>query len=232
MSRYLGFVRHGAYHQLPDTPSAFQPFALSPEGIKHAQQGAQELVEHCHNLGIQSISLHCSVLQRAWQTARIIEDNLLGAGLTVNGPLTQTPLLNERSVGAVANLPIDTIEIIVAEDDRYPNLPEGWKSDSHFCLPFAGAESLMQAGERVSDYVKKILNNHTDTDLILFIGHGASIRHGAHLLDLLRFGDIRQLSMYYGHPVVFKFNRTTDLPEPEPVAGRWKQRQQHTSYCD
>ena len=44
MTRLIAaLVRHGDYHQLPDTPSAHQPYPLNSEGETQAQEGAQDL---------------------------------------------------------------------------------------------------------------------------------------------------------------------------------------------
>ncbi|MGB1110492.1 MAG: phosphoglycerate mutase family protein, partial [Gammaproteobacteria bacterium] len=70
-------LRHGDYHQLPDTPSAHQPFPLTELGMQQAREAAAGLREvlDANNWELFP-NLDCSRLLRAWQTARIIADEL------------------------------------------------------------------------------------------------------------------------------------------------------------
>ena len=121
----------------------------------------------------------------------------------------------------MANLTIDEIERILTLDPRYSVPKKDWKSDSFYCLPFDGAESLNQAGERVAEHVRAWQTQASD-GIKLFIGHGAAFRHGASYLNAMAFDDIKKLSMFYGHPVVFEL---VDGQSPNTLYGDWKQRQ-------
>lgn len=218
-------IRHGEYRQLPDTPSAHQPFPLVPRGTQQAREGAVHLRE---DLRKQQLRLWPEVdssrLLRAWQTAELMIEEL--RDLFPDPPeLASHDALAERCVGSVANLSMTRIEAIVREDPRYPDLPADWKSNSRFRLPLQGAESLLEAGERVADHLQRrmsALASQAQTDTLkLFVGHGAAFRHAAHHLGVLAFDDIERLSMYHAQPVLLEYQ-----PEGpwQHVGGNWKVR--------
>lgn len=215
----FAFIRHGEYEQLKDTPSAFQPFGLTEAGIQQAKQAGDSIRRFAQDNQLSIVStLYSSNLLRAWQTASLI-GNQLESQFTVS----TTSKLNERSVGSVANLNVTQIETILEADPRYQKPDFNWKSNSHYCLPFDGAESLMQAGERVATTIEEILQSHTDQkQLVVIVGHGASFRHAAHKLGVLAFEDIAKLSMHYADPIYFRQH-----PETQKwvrIAGDWKYR--------
>ncbi|SBS27566.1 2,3-bisphosphoglycerate-dependent phosphoglycerate mutase [Marinomonas aquimarina] len=216
-------IRHGAYEQLKNVPSALQPYPLTAEGEQEVRRQARLfkawLLSSGHRVAPE---IDASSLLRAWQTATIYKEEL--AGFFAGEPEVRSyPTLCERSVGAVANLSVDEIERILALDPRFDDAPEGWKSDSHYCLPFDGAESLLQAGERVAQHIQTWQQQQQDEErplVKLFVGHGASIRHAAFHMNVMKFCDIKRFSMHYGHPVVLELvgNKTNQL------FGDWKQR--------
>jgi len=228
-------IRHGDYHQLNDTPSAWQPFALNDAGKGHASDAGKSLTAtllenqwHLHGV------CHASQLLRAWQTASIICQQLtLELANITSLEVKSFDALAERSVGSVANLSNAKIKEIVQTDPRYPDLPEDWKSNSLFCLPFQGAESLMQSGERVAqhlnDSMRKLQKEVEQDSLQLFVGHGAAFRHAAHKLGVLEFEQIAKLSMFHGSPVYLEL---LDNGEWTHVSGDWKVRPAKTKYRD
>lgn len=215
-------IRHGAYEQLQDTPSALQPFPLTVEGEQEVRRQARLFRAWLQASGRRlDPEIDASSLLRAWQTASIYQQEL--ADLFAGEPQVQSyPDLCERSVGAVANLTSADIERLLALDPRFDEAPAGWKSDSHYCLPFDGAESLLDAGKRVAQHIQAWQQKQTSasTHIKLFVGHGAAMRHAAFHMNVIAFSDIKRLSMHYGHPVVLEFvgNQTTRL------FGDWKQR--------
>lgn len=216
----LALIRHGAYEQLPNTPSALQPYPLTPDGMVQVACEARAFGQWLEQSGYQpEPEIHCSTLLRAWQTAGIYAREL--ARFFPDGPqLRSFPALCERSVGAVANLSTDEIERIVDQDPRFESLPPGWKSASDFRLPFDGAESLLEAGERVAGHLRTLPAFSADRRVQLVIGHGASLRHASYHLNVIEFSDISRLSMFYGHPVVIeKQNRNWVR-----LYGNWKRR--------
>lgn len=225
MSRLiLGFIRHGDYQQLADTPSAHQPFGLSDRGKTDACLEAQKLCRFILHEGWQLLPhIDCSNMLRSWQTAEIFRV-ILEASLDLSLSTQSYDALAERSVGSVANLTVKEIEDIVNNDPRYPRLKEGWKSDSDFCLPFQGAESLMTAGHRVATHLNTQMADITrksDTQLKLCVGHGASFRHAAYHFGVIDAEEIAQLSMYHSRPI---FLELLEDGSWQHIAGEWKYR--------
>lgn len=226
-------IRHGDYHQLPQVPSAHQPFPLNEEGEQQSVQGADSIRK---TLNEYDWTLHSEIdssqLLRAWQTAQIIGKQL--ADLCSTAPqISSYDALAERCVGSAANLTVQQIEEIVRNDPRFDELPGNWKSDSHFRLPLQGAESLMDAGQRVAKHMHQQMETlaaQTQTDTLkLFIGHGAAFRHAAHHLGVLEFEEIAKLSMYHATPVYLQY-----MPDGHwrHITGEWKIRKKHSEYND
>ena len=245
MARIIAaLIRHGDYHQLEDTPSAWQPFPLNAAGKKHARLAAEKIHD---TLIEQNCLLHpgcdSSQLLRAWQTAAIICDQLKNTELenkeshnnhqVVNIKIDSFDALAERSVGSAANLNLSQIEEIIHTDPRFEPLPENWKSNSYFCLPLQGAESLMDSGKRVADHLLKKMSDLQASvkqpTLKLFVGHGAAFRHAAYHLGLLKFEQIAQLSMYHDQPVFIELLEDGSWTH---IAGQWKVRGEQTRYTD
>jgi len=235
-------IRHGDYHQLHDTPSAWQPFPLNEAGITHAQFAAENIRDE---LIKQNWFLHpdcdSSQLLRAWQTAKIICDLLQKKDLVKdkNFTINQTININsfdalaERSVGSAANLSIAEIEEIIHNDPRFESLPKDWKSNSNFCLPLQGAESLMDSGKRVAEHLLNKMSDLRKTikhpTLKLFVGHGAAFRHAAYHLGILKFKQIAQLSMYHGQPVYIELLEDGSWAH---ISGEWKVREKKSQFTD
>lgn len=221
----LALIRHGEYAQLAQTPSALQPFPLTHKGAVDVRHQARQFGEWLAPSGYQlKAEIHCSTLLRAWQTAEIYRDELAKV-CTARLTTHSFSALCERSVGAVANLSIKEIERIVAFDPRLEALPTDWKSISDFKLPFDGAESLLEAGERVAGHLSALLETQapqeTDKHLLIVVGHGASIRHACYHLGIIDFSEVHRLSMFFGHPVVFE----QQAHGWRRLYGHWKYRQ-------
>lgn len=226
-------IRHADYRQLPETPSAHQPFPLTAEGETQARQAGTQLGQAVGSHGWSlSPSVDSSQLLRAWQTAQIITDELIDL---FPGPPTLTGFdaLAERSLGSAANLSISAIEAVIRDDPRFPELPADWKSNSRFRLPLQGAESLMEAGERVAAHIHRrmqLLAEDSEIDTLkLFIGHGAAFRHAAYHLGVLTCEQIARLSMHHAQPVFLEY-----LPDGgwRHIGGEWKVRSRHSENTD
>ncbi len=218
----IALVRHGDYHQPVGVPSALLPYALTARGIAQAEAAARELEAFAIERGLTiDKGLHASRQQRAWQTASIIAQQL-GNGFGV----LEFAELSERSVGAVANLTISQIEQLLADDPRYEVPPEGWKSDSHYCLPFQGAESLLQAGERVAQHIDQVAlaGVSAKPGLKIIVGHGAAIRHACAHLNILDLEMVRSISMHHARPVYIGLESGVW----QHIAGEWKSRKSHS----
>jgi 2,3-bisphosphoglycerate-dependent phosphoglycerate mutase len=173
-----------------------------------------------------------SQLLRAWQTASIITEEL--KELFPNSPeVTGYDALAERGMGSAANLTIKEIEKIIQDDPRYPELPADWKSNSRFRLPLQGAESLLEAGERVAAHLNRqmaTLAETVETDTLkLFVGHGAAFRHAAYHMGVLEFADIARLSMYHARPVYLEYLLGGEW---QHIDGEWKVRSKYSEYTD
>jgi len=226
-------IRHGDYAQLPDTPSAQQPFPLNADGERQAREAAASLRDACRRNDWRLEScIDSSRMLRAWQTARIIADEL--ADLSPDGlEVLSFDALAERSVGCAANLSVARVEEIIHQDPRFPDPPAGWKSDSRYRLPLQGAESLSEAGERVAAHLREriaALAAAVDTPCLkLFVGHGAAMRHAAWHLGVLEFEQLAQLSMYHGSPVYIEQRADGSWRH---VCGDWKVRGQDSMELD
>ena len=216
-------IRHGDYKQLADAPSAHQPFALTAEGETQACAAAKSLGAMLTETGWSlDREVDCSQLLRAWQTARLIIENL-DDRFAAAARLLEFADLAERSVGIAGNLTLQQIDSVIAEDPRYPAPPAGWKSNSDYCLPFPGAESLMQAGERVARHVDRRMRQlagTADVDTVkLFVGHGAAFRHAAFGMGVLDRTQIARLSMHHAGPVYLEYLHGAGWRH---VGGEWK----------
>ncbi|MFT6917304.1 MAG: 2,3-bisphosphoglycerate-dependent phosphoglycerate mutase [Motiliproteus sp.] len=219
--RCCALIRHGAYEQLPNVPSALQPFPLTREGADEVRQQARAFGLWLGATGRTLDPLvESSTLLRAWQTAQIYKEELQEF-FQAPAQLQSFPSLCERSVGAVANLSVSEIERIIELDPRFDAPPVNWKSDSDYRLPFDGAESLLEAGQRVAQQLLS-WREGAGSGIKLFVGHGASIRHAAYLFNAIKSCDIKRFSMFYGHPLVLEFSED---PSPNLLYGQWKQRQ-------
>ncbi|MCW4149781.1 histidine phosphatase family protein [Halomonas sp. 18H] len=225
-------IRHGDYHQLPDTPSAHQPFPLSELGRRQSRAAGERLGSLLQGEGWHlAEEVDASELLRAWQTAAYLCDGLVAT--TRHLRIASFMALAERGLGTAANLSAEQIHQVVAADPRCGELPEDWKSSPHFCLPLPGAESLTMAGERVARHLEtrmQALAEEVSRDTVkLFVGHGAAFRHAAHHLGVLAAEDIPRLSMYHAAPVLVE--RLTD-GRWQRIAGHWKVRQRDEGHVD
>lgn len=217
---FVAFIRHGQYAQPANTPSAWLPQPLTADGRAQSVRAAELVMAFSTGFGLSvAPEIDCSRLRRAWETARTIATTL-SARLGSEFIVAEFEAMAERSVGAFANLTLEQIEQHVADDPRYDRLPANWKSQSYFKLPAQGAESLMEAGSRVRAHVAARIDGLSDTQLKLFVGHGAALRHAAHLLGLLSFEEIAGLSMFNAHPVIYEQRGG----EWSLAAGEWKVR--------
>lgn len=224
MARIIAaLIRHGEYRQQADTPSAHQPYALTTQGKAevHDEVDSFAAVLDEHELAIAQ-RVDSSNMLRSWQTAMIFVEKLYKHEMP-SRLIDSYDALAERGLGAVANMTIRQIEKVIVEDPRYEEPPQNWKSDSHYCLPFQGAESLMQAGERVAAHLlqqMQKLRAEANADTVkLFVGHGAAFRHAAFHLGILEFEQLAQFSMFHARPVLIEY---LDDGSWRHIGGDWK----------
>ncbi|MDX8409060.1 MAG: histidine phosphatase family protein [Mariprofundales bacterium] len=222
---YAAFLRHGDYHHRAQTPGAMQPFSLTDLGCRQAVEGAQALIHFADGHGVAiAAAIHTSVVLRGWQSAELIRQHLEEA-MAARSPemgyhLVETVALGERSVGSLANLTVAEIEQVVDDDPRYDIPPAGWKSDSHYRLPYPGAESLLEAGGRVATYLQQTMR-HAAEGLHVFVGHGAAFRHAVYHLGVLELAQVPSLSMYHAQPMIFVLDAERRWHH---ITGAWKLR--------
>lgn len=221
---YLAFLRHAEYQQTANHPSAWQPFPLTDAGQEQSIAAGKTLANLMDYQNWQLYSeIFSSNLLRSWQTASLIRQQF-----SSDAQITTSKALNERSVGALANLSVTEIEAVIAADPRFDALPPHWKSNSEFRLPVDGAESLMQAGQRVSqfinDQVRHVMQNAEQPTLIIMVGHGAAFRHAAYHLGIMDKADIGRYSMHYAQPMVFECRLDKQQLQLDLLAGKWKVR--------
>lgn len=231
MSRVLvALIRHGDYQQLANTPSAHQAYPLTNKGHAQAHTLAQMITQFCKENSCQlNPIIASSRLLRAWQTANNLRTSLTNHNIQIQ----EFNELAERCVGSVANLTVTEISKLISQDPRYQNLPSDWKSDSKFCLPFQGAESLLDSGQRVASLlqteIQSIAKQSQSEQLKIFIGHGAAFRHAAYHLGILEYEQIARLSMFHCQPVYLEFSSDHKWRH---IAGDWKIRNAHSQYKD
>lgn len=215
---YFAFLRHGRYQQQAQVPSAWQPHPLDQEGFTQSYLAADHLSEFVTQNNLEFYpEVFSSNLLRAWQTADVLRQQLCLTKVVSNAHL------NERCVGALANLTVQQIDNILHQDPRVTHPGLNWKSDSYYRLPTDGAESLMESGERVAQFIRNQLALLTkQNQLPIFVGHGASFRHAAYKMGILNFDEISALSTYYAHPMIFHWNAKKETFKL--VSGQWKVR--------
>lgn len=215
---FQAIIRHGAYHQRKGAPSARQPYALTEDGIAQAAACGEEISAMIaeHGLVLAPV-IHCSHQLRAWQTASVIVERLRALGHEIT-EIRETGALAERGLGSAANLTVAEIEEILRDDPRFDAPPEGWKSDSDYCLPLEGAESLMMAGARVAAHLRQSAEQGAGR-LTLHVGHGASFRHGCHHLGILAREDLPRLSMFHARALLLCYRGDDRWSR---FAGAWK----------
>ena len=221
----FALIRHGDYQQMPNTPSAHQPWGLTTKGCQQAETLAGTLTELMHTHGWKPADrIVSSPLLRAYQTAQILNQYW-----PVDSDVEVYDDLTERSLGAGNNLSIDAIECAMNQDPRVTDWPADWKSNSFFRLPVVGAESLMEAGHRVAGRLNQLNRVISRGVCVPVVGHGASLRHAAHLLGVLAFDEIKKLSMHHAEAVCIQCAGNGTWTH---LAGPWKVRGNDTSYTD
>ena len=120
---FAALIRHGDYAQLPDTPSAHQPFALSPQGQAQALRVALAVADQRQRERWQlAPEIDSSEQLRAWQTASII------ANAQLEPPAVASfAALAERGLGSAANLTLAQIEQAVADEQHQHS--DRWRHD-------------------------------------------------------------------------------------------------------
>lgn len=220
-SSYLAILQHGHYEQPIGVPNALLPHPLTAKGQRQAEGAVVTLKAMLkdHKLKLHSI-IDTSPTLRSWETAKIIAGQLYDD--SGNGHLCEIDNLTERSLGAMANLTVDQIEEAMNRDPRYQAPAEGWKRNSWYRLPFTGAESLMESGIRVASHLQEVAAEIKGTGLLkILVGHGASFRHAALCLGILKPSEVPALCMHHGSPILLEKSENGKWSR---IKGDWKLR--------
>ncbi len=227
MARLIAaLIRHGEYHQPENVPSAHLPYPLTKKGRDQARMVADDIRAFAsgHDFTVAP-TIDCSSLLRGWETASVMADALNEDNDDASFHTDQFNALAERSLGSAANLRMDQIEANLARDPRVAALPVGWKSQSGFRLAALGAETLIEAGQRVARHILtslgRLKDSITEDTLKLFVGHGAAFRHAALDFGILKPAIIPALSMYHARPVYLEWTADGRWAH---IGGDWKQR--------
>ena len=216
----IALVRHAQFHQPDDVPSALLPYGLTNTGVLQAEQAGFKILAFTEERHLRCVPhIDCSLMLRAWQTAKVIAQTL-ETQHSVEFEIEEHAQLAERSLGAVANLTVPEIELAIFGDPRYSTPKEGWKTDSDYCLPFQGAESLTEAGLRVAQYLQAL--SLGKNELRIVVGHGASIRYAAVHLGILDKKAASHLSMHQASPIYLEKGQSGGWTK---IEGDWKQRE-------
>ncbi len=223
--RVLALIRHGSYHQPFDVPSAHLPYALTDQGRDQAKAAARAVADYARRNSLEiDLSVDCSRLRRAWETASVIASELS----FVFGRVFSTcefDALSERSLGAAANLSVAAIEAVLRDDPRFGPPPPEWKRSGDYRLPLPGAETLLEAGSRVAKHIRRRATDLGASQLKLLVGHGGAFRHAAQHLGLLDPTRVASLSMFHCTPLYFEIQPLPGEPcRLIHLDGAWKKR--------
>lgn len=160
MSTRLLVVRHGQTDW--NISGRFQgqtDIPLNPSGLRQAQAIAERLRTD------GPAAIYASDLQRAWQTAKIIQ-----AALPPDSrpPLIGEPRLREMCFGMWEGLTYNEIQA------RQPKLLQRWESDLEHTTPPDG-ENLLELAERVQEAYKSVLAAHSEGTVVL-VAHGGPLQ--------------------------------------------------------
>jgi 2,3-bisphosphoglycerate-dependent phosphoglycerate mutase len=207
VSRVVCLVtRHARYEQPLGVVGAHIPYPLTEEGKAEARAAADRVqaLAAAHRIKLDPV-VDTSVLLRAYETAEILARALAqreGRTFTVR----EFEDLAERSVGSATNLSLNEIDAVLARDPRTEAAPAGWERDPHYRLPFPGAESLLQAGERVARHLRKAVDEvraggEAGDRMKIVVGHSGSLLHALVHLGALSLDAVRDLTPPYAYPV-------------------------------
>ena len=219
----LAIARHGEYEQPAGVPSAHLAHPLTARGHEQASELARCVAElAAAQRCVVCPAVMSSPLLRAYQTA--------ATACTALAPLTRTShrvvedaALAERSLGAAGNLAASEVERLLALDPRCEPPPPDWKARAEYRLPWLGAESLREAGQRAAAGLRALgarLARCERDALQLVVGHGAAFRHAACVLELLAPERVSQLSMHHCQPILLEWGGAAF----RHVGGEWKER--------
>jgi 2,3-bisphosphoglycerate-dependent phosphoglycerate mutase len=201
-------ARHGALERPKGVPSAQLLYPLTSQGREQAASLAQRLLAYSdqHALTLHPV-IDASPLLSAFETATIVAEALSRA---THRPfrVDQHDVLCARSFGPAANLTIAEIEDLLAGDARCGRPPPGWRHFPEFALPFPGAESLRDAGQRVAEHLRasaaRLATKSRASKLQLFVSHSCALRYASVELGVLDAARAGNLGMHHCEPILLE----------------------------
>ena len=200
MARLIAvFMRHAALKQPAGVPGTNLPFPLTAAGEGQASKAAARLHALADKMACKiDDDIECSPNQGAWQTAAILAEDLEETTFRGYRAVERAELAG-RSLGAAGNLKTAQLDSLVAEDPRFTKAPKNWLTNTDYRPPFAGAETLGAAGERVGGYLRRRVEEMwphlTGDTLKVFVGDSSALIHGAAYLGALPPKRAPQLSL-------------------------------------
>jgi 2,3-bisphosphoglycerate-dependent phosphoglycerate mutase len=211
MSRLIAvFMRHGALKHPAGIAGGNLPYPLTAAGENQVADAGHRLAALADDMGFKiEDDLECSPNEGTWQTAAIVGEELEDLTHRSYRALERAEMAG-RSLGSVANLKLTQIESLVEDDARFTKAPKGWQSKTDYRPPFAGAETLGGAGERLGGFVRRRVEEMwphlTGDTLKVFVGHGSALIHGAAFLGVIPKKRAAQLALPHTAWALIEFN--------------------------
>jgi 2,3-bisphosphoglycerate-dependent phosphoglycerate mutase len=210
----LVLLRHG--HSAGNAAGTFTGWLdvpLTDRGRQEAARAGELLVEH----GCVPGAVHSSVLVRALNTAEIVADVLVAAGVA-RPPVRPDPRLNERHYGALQGLARADVRARYGEE-RYRQWRRGYRAvpppvpapadhpaseHGYGVVPAVmvpNGESLADVRARVEGWWPALLVDLHAHGVVLVVGHSNSLRALCMVLDDLGEAEVAECDVPTGVPL-------------------------------
>jgi 2,3-bisphosphoglycerate-dependent phosphoglycerate mutase len=192
----LVLLRHGeSQWNLENRFTGWVDVPLSPKGWQEAREAGQKL------MGYKFDRAYTSVLTRAIDTLNIVLEVTGQTGI----PIEKDQALNERMYGDLQGL--DKAETALKYGDHQVKL---WRRSYDIRPP--GGESLKDTADRVLPYYERcILPEILAGKTILVSAHGNSLRALVMRLDQLSPGQVLELNIPTGAPLLYEFDEAGNV---------------------
>ncbi len=201
----LALSRHGSYEEAQSRQGAIVSYPLTSEGRAQAKNLARELcrLAALHHLVVHPV-IDASPLPRDQETACIAAE-VLTAATRKPFRVEQHAVLCERSLRPAADRTPAEMEQTLMQD----RLPAGTTELSSISeRPFPAAESLVAAGRRVAEHLRKtalaLASKSRAETLKLFVGHGGALCYAACELGMVDLASVSTLAIPHGRAVLIE----------------------------
>lgn len=188
---YLALVRHGVtdwnaagkWHGWADIP-------LNEEGWREARESGKALAD------IKIDVVYTASLKRNIQTYEGIRESL-----SLNCPVTSTPILNERNYGIYTGRNKWEVEQELGHEE-FIKLRRGWD------YPIPEGESLKDVYERIVDFYKtKIHEDLKNGKNVLVVSSGNALRSLIKYLENISDQDIVKMELNFGETRIYELDK-------------------------